>query len=110
MLKADNKDTRTTLITLVTGGTSKVRIVKSIHAKLSLMLNSFMTEIPIIQKPVHRFCKANQWTCFYIIETSIMKELNNVTYEQTGKTRKCSKFEVKTMTLYIEFCVKHVQR
>ena len=48
MLEADNKDTRTTLITLVTGGTSKVRIVKSIHAKLSLMLNSFMTEIPII--------------------------------------------------------------
>ena len=39
-----------------------------------------------------------------------MKELNNVTYEQTGKTRKCSKFEVKTMTLYIEFCVEHVQR
>ena len=51
MLKADNKDTRTTLITLVTGGTSKVRIVKSIHAKLSLMLNSFMTEIPIQFNP-----------------------------------------------------------
>ena len=35
--------------------------------------NSFMTEAVIIQKPL--VCGANQWTCFYIITASVMKEL-----------------------------------
>ena len=37
------------------------------------LVNSFMMEVPIIQKPVHWF--ANQWTGFYVIGTFIMKEL-----------------------------------
>ena len=36
---------------------------------------SFMTEIPIMQKPVHCFAEQNQWTGFYMIRTSVMKEL-----------------------------------
>ena len=32
--------------------------------------NSFMTEVPIIQKPVH------QWTGFYMTWTSLMKQLS----------------------------------
>ena len=32
--------------------------------------NSFMPEVPII------FCKANQWTGFHMIGTSVMRELN----------------------------------
>ena len=35
------------------------------------MLNSFMAEAVIISKPV-----ANQWTGFYMITASDMKELN----------------------------------
>ena len=37
-------------------------------------VNSFMTEVSIIQKPVH--WSANQWIGFYMISTSVMKELN----------------------------------
>ena len=36
---------------------------------------SFMTEIPIMQKPIHCFAEQNQWTGFYMIRTSVMKEL-----------------------------------
>ena len=34
-------------------------------------------EGPIIKKPVPLICYANQWAGFYMIETSVMKELNN---------------------------------
>ena len=45
-----------------------------LHLKLKKLilfshLNSFMTEVPIKQKP------ANQWTGFYLIGTSVMNEL-----------------------------------
>ena len=39
------------------------------------MFNSFMTEVPIIQKPVRR---ANQWTGFYMIGITVMKELRGI--------------------------------
>ena len=39
--------------------------------------NSFMTEVSIIWKPVHWFAEqiSNQWTDFYMIGTSVIKEL-----------------------------------
>ena len=37
-------------------------------------INSFMMEAVIIQKPV-QVCRANQWTSFYMITTSVMKTL-----------------------------------
>ena len=47
-------------------------VADTVPAQISL--NSFMTEAVIIWKPVHRF--ANQWTGFYMITASVMKELN----------------------------------
>ena len=41
--------------------------------KCFYFFNSFMTEVPII--PISS--RANQWTGFYIIGTSVMKELKN---------------------------------
>ena len=40
-------------------------------------LNSFKTDVPIIQTdvPIISSCSANQWTGFYMIEASVMKEL-----------------------------------
>ena len=35
-------------------------------------VNSFMSEVPIIQKPV----RANQWAGFYMIGTSVMKGIS----------------------------------
>ena len=37
-----------------------------------------MTEFPIIQKPVKLICRANQWTGFYMVGNSVMKELNDL--------------------------------
>ena len=37
------------------------------------LINSFMTEVPIINESVHWF--AMPWTGFYVIGTSVMKEL-----------------------------------
>ena len=44
-----------------------------------LNLNSFMTGAVIIQKPVRKSLNgsANQWTGFYMITASVMKELSN---------------------------------
>ena len=47
-----------------------------------------MTEAVIIKKPVSRYhketspliCRANQWTGFYMIMASVMKELKKVQY------------------------------
>ena len=39
---------------------------------LNFFVDSFMTEVPIIQKP---FCCADQWTVSIMIGTSVMKEL-----------------------------------
>ena len=41
----------------------------TIHTAVLETITSFMTEVPII-------CRANQWTGFYIIGASVMKELN----------------------------------
>ena len=38
-------------------------------------LNSLMTEVPIVKKPVQMIFKANQWTVFYMIWIFVMKEL-----------------------------------
>ena len=40
-----------------------------------LAFNSFIKEVPIYIKSSPLICRANQWTCFYMIETSVMKEL-----------------------------------
>ena len=42
--------------------------IKPANTKTPHLFNSFMTEVPIIQKPVH-------WTGFNMIGTSVMKEL-----------------------------------
>ena len=34
-----------------------------------------MTEIPIIETATALICSANQWTGFYMIEASVIKEL-----------------------------------
>ena len=49
-------------------------ITKSLWRNLvpESVFNSFTTEVPIIQKPVHDF---HQWTGFYMRGTSVMKEL-----------------------------------
>ena len=44
-----------------------------------------------------------------MIVTSVVKEANDVTYEEKAQTSKCPKFAIKTMTLYAEFCVDYVQ-
>ena len=49
--------------------------------------SSFMTEVPIIKKPVH-FCSANQWIGFFMIVTSFLKELmvhQNCSWNQYSK-------------------------
>ena len=38
-------------------------------------VNSFMTEVPIKLETSPLICSANQWTIFYMIGTSVMKEL-----------------------------------
>ena len=41
-----------------------------------MLYNSFMTQVPVIEtSPV--ICSANQWTGFYMIVNSVMKELKN---------------------------------
>ena len=54
-------------------------------------------------------CKVNHQTGIYMIVTSVVKEANDVTYEEKAQTSKCPKFAIKTMTLYAEFCVDYVQ-
>ena len=45
-------------------------------------INSFMTEAVIIYKPVPQIsCSANQWTGFYMITASVMKELMEKHYQ-----------------------------
>ena len=46
-------------------------------SKFQRHINSFMMEISIIQKPVH-------WTGFYMIGTSVMKELRSITFKSDG--------------------------
>ena len=41
----------------------------------NILINPFMTEADIIQKPVHLF--AEQWTGFYMISASVMKGLTS---------------------------------
>ena len=41
-------------------------------------LDSFMTKVAIIQKPVHRPVSANDYNGFYMIGTFVMKELRNI--------------------------------
>ena len=43
---------------------------------LEKYFNSFMTEVVIIQKPV----SANQWTGFYMVTASVMKELKEIAH------------------------------
>ena len=38
-------------------------------------INSFMAEVSIIRKPAHWFPQQIQWAGFYVIRTSVMKEL-----------------------------------
>ena len=55
--------------------------LQNIELKILNIINSFMTEVPIIQKPVHWFAldslhlHSTQWTRFCIIVTSVTKEL-----------------------------------
>ena len=67
------------LLNLLTANYLKLRYtVSSDKASLLIMkistFNSFMTEAVIIYKPVHWF----QWTGFYMITASVMKELSVV--------------------------------
>ena len=60
-----------------------VQLCSLYHIKLSIpdVINSFMTEAVITLKPVHPLiCRENQWTGFYMIAASVMKELNNNRY------------------------------
>ena len=41
-----------------------------------VIFNSFMTEVPIIIETSPFICSANQWTDFYMVGTSVIKELN----------------------------------
>ena len=47
-------------------------------AHFDYVVNSFMTEVPIIET-CRLICKANRWTGFYMIGTSVMKKLTRVT-------------------------------
>ena len=47
--------------------------------KVVTYINSFMTVAPVIQKPVsHLIYKENQRTGFYMLGTSVMKELKTL--------------------------------
>ena len=50
---------------------------KSIHAfNVTAGFNSFMTEVGYHIETSPLICSANQWTGFYMITASVMKELN----------------------------------
>ena len=62
-------------------GKSFEKITKScVHLSIFInifqaIVNYFMAEVPIIQKPVQWICRVNQRTGYYMIGTSIMTEL-----------------------------------
>ena len=72
-----------------------------IHAnqfRTSSSFSSFMTKTVIIHKPVY-WCSAKQWTGFYMITASAMKELNEWMNEwmikiSVYKTKICSNLKV----------------
>ena len=49
----------------------------TLYWKGMLYFNSFMIEVTITQKPVRWFCRASQWTRFFMIGTSVIQELNH---------------------------------
>ena len=42
------------------------------HKQAQQTFNSFMMEVPTIQKPAHWFSRGNQWTGFYMTENSVI--------------------------------------
>ena len=48
------------------------RLINTAH-KMKFFIKGFMAKVPIIKKPV--LCSSNQWTGFYMVGSSVMKEL-----------------------------------
>ena len=60
-----------------------------------MLYSSFMTQVPVIEtSPV--ICGANQWTGFYMIGNSVMKELKN-----DNECRHIRNFQGSFVDLYI---------
>ena len=60
-----------------------------------MLYNSCMTQVPVIEtSPV--ICSANQWTGFYMIGNSVMKELKN-----DNECRHIRNFQGSFVDLYI---------
>ena len=68
--------------------------LQNIELKILNIINSFMTEVPIIQKPVHWFAldslhlHSTQWTRFCIIVTSVTKELMILSFLNSDNKQK----------------------
>ena len=71
-------------------------------------LNSFMTRVFLIERPVHWFDQysANQWTGFHMIRTSIRKELRTSVHAKIATTLswKMAAVFLKIGNLFLKRC------
>lgn len=51
------------------------RIFKKVSTFVTLLINSSRTVVLIIYKPVLWICRASQWNGFFLLGTSVMKDL-----------------------------------